>query len=60
MLVCKDKILEKLILELRRGGKVLSIWSHLRFQAYQIKVESLAVDNTLHDVGEIRFATTSE
>ncbi len=60
LLVCKDKVLEELVLELCRGDKVLPVRADLRFQAYQIKVEALAIGNALHQICEVGFGTTCE
>lgn len=60
LLVGEDEVFEKLILEFRRGGEVLTIRSNLWFQAYQIKVELSTIDNALQDVGKVGLATTSQ
>ena len=60
LLIRKDKILEEFILELCRCKEVLSIRSDLRFQTYQIKIETLAIDNAFQDIGKIGLAATSE
>ncbi len=60
LLVGEDKVFEKLILEVRRGGEVLAIRSDLWFQAYKIKVEFSAIDDALQNVGKVGLATTSK
>jgi hypothetical protein len=60
MLVCKDKILEELVFEFCGSVEVLSIRSNFWFQAYQIKVETLAISNALHQFCKMGLATTCE